>query len=199
MSKVTIAKGVAWIVAFIAAVSSYGHQVHLLALADLDPLFGVIPSEWVTPVTVDSLAIIALMIRMSPEVTNRTRTLALIPLGLAGSLSIAANVAMARNVVQVIVGIWTVGAYIVAEIFVGMLERKTATPVAEPKTRKVSEAERNARKRAGWAEMSPSEKRTWTKNYRARTARRTEVAAPTSPGYGPVTAPSVVEVENAVR
>lgn len=199
MSKVTIAKGVAWFVAFVAAVSSYGHQVHLLELADLDPLFGFIPSEWVTPVTVDSLAIIALMIRMSPEVTNRTRNLALIPLGLAGSLSIAANVAMARNLVQIIVGVWTVGAYIVAEIFVGMLERKTVAPATEPKNRKVSEAEKNARKRAGWAAMSPSEKRTWTKNYRSRAARRTEVAAPTSPGYGPVSAPSAVEVENAVR
>jgi hypothetical protein len=200
MSKVTIAKGVAWLVAAIAAVTSYGHQVHLLSLADLDPLFGLIPGEWITPVTVDSLAIIALMIRRSPEVTDRTRKLALIPLVIAGGMSIAANVAMARNIVQVIVGIWTVGAYILAEIFVGMMERKTAAPAAEPKTaRKVSEAEKNARKRAGWAAMSPSEKRTWTKNYRSRSARRTELAAPTSPGHGPVSAPSAAMLEEAVR
>jgi len=199
MSKVTIAKGVAWLVAAIAAVTSYGHQVHLLSLADLDPLFGIIPGEWITPVTVDSLAIIALMIRMSAEVTDRTRKLALIPLVIAGGMSIAANVAMARNIVQVIVGIWTVGAYILAEIFVGMMERKTAAPAAVVKVTKVTEAEKAARKRAGWANMAPADKRTWTKQYRARTARRTEATAPTSPGYGPVSAPSSDELEAAVR
>lgn len=200
MHRVTIAKSVAWLIAAIAAITSYGHQVHLLSLADLDPLFGIIPGEWITPVTVDSLAIIALMIRMSPEVTDRTRKLALIPLVIAGAMSVAANVAMARNVVQVIVGIWTVGAYILAETFVGMMERKSAAPVAEPKASpKVSEAEKNARKRAGWAQMSPAEKRVWTKNYRARSAKRTEATAPTSPGHGPVSAPSVAEMESAVR
>lgn len=127
--KVVIAKSVAWLIAFVAAVSSYGHQVHLLSLADLDPLFGIIPSEWITPVTVDSLAIIALMIRMSPEMTSRTRNLALIPLVLAGAMSIAANVATARNIVQVVVGVWTVGVYILAEFFVGMMERKSTSAV----------------------------------------------------------------------
>ncbi len=38
MHKVTIAKVVAYLIAFVAAVSSYGHQVHLLELADLDPV-----------------------------------------------------------------------------------------------------------------------------------------------------------------
>ena len=138
--KVIIAKGVAWLIAAIAAISSYGHQVHLLSLADLDPLFGVIPSEWVTPVTVDSLAIIALMIRMSPEMTDRTRRLALIPLTIAGAMSIAANVAMARNIIQIVVGVWTVGVYILAELFVGMMERKQAAAApAAVKVAKVTE------------------------------------------------------------
>lgn len=194
MSRTTIAKSVAWLIAAIAAVSSYGHQVHLLSLADLDPLFGVIPSEWVTPVTVDSLAIIALMIRMSPEVTKRTHKLALIPLVFAGALSIAANVAMARNVVQVIVGVWTVGAYILAELFVGMMERKAVTPVAVKVAPRVTDAEKAARKRAGYAAMSQVDKASWTKQYRERTAKRTEAAAPTSPGRVPVSAPSVAQV-----
>jgi len=196
MSKVTIAKGVAWLVAAIAAVTSYGHQVHLLSLADLDPLFGIIPGEWITPVTVDSLAIIALMIRMSAEVTDRTRKLALIPLVIAGGMSIAANVAMARNIVQVIVGIWTVGAYILAEIFVGMMERRTAAPAAEVKVApRVTEAEKAARKRAGYAKLDKAAKAAWTKRYR----ERTNAAAPTSPGYAPVSAPSAVEVASAAR
>lgn len=182
MSRTTIAKSVAWLIAAIAAVSSYGHQVHLLSLADLDPLFGVIPSEWVTPVTVDSLAIIALMIRMSPEVTKRTHKLALIPLVFAGALSIAANVAMARNIVQVIVGVWTVGAYILAELFVGMMERKAA-PAATPTVKTViGEAEKRARKRAGYATMDKAERANWTRAYRARTA----ATNPVSPGRVPL-------------
>ena len=172
MTRTTIAKSVAYFIAAIAAVSSYGHQVHLLSLADLDPLFGIIPSEWVTPVTVDSLAIIALMVRMSPEVTDRTRRLALIPLVFAGALSIAANVAMARNAVQVIVGVWTVGAYILAELFVGMMERRAVTATPTPVKPKVTEAEKAARKRADYAAMDKAERATWTREYRARVAKR---------------------------
>ena len=151
MNRITVAKIGAYAIVGIAAVSSYGHQVHLLSLTDLDPLFGIIPSEWFTPITVDSLAIIALMVRTSDTVTAATKKVAMLPLALAGGLSIAANVAMARNIVQVIVGVWTVLAYIVAELFVAKMERKAtpATP-ALPKPR-VTDAEKAARKRAGWS------------------------------------------------
>jgi len=198
MNKLTVAKTAAYVIAAIAAISSYGHQVHLLSLADLDPLFGVIPSEWVTPVTVDSLAIVALMVRMSDEATARTRLLALLPLVLAGGLSVAANVALARNIVQVVVGVWTVAAYILAEIFVAKMERKVSAPADQPVAkvvRRVTEAEKAARKRAKYSEMSKADKAVWTKRYRDRTA----AVAPTSPGLGPVSAPSAVELEEAVR
>lgn len=182
MNKLTVAKTAAYVIAAIAAVSSYGHQVHLLSLADLDPLFGIIPSEWITPVTVDSLAIVALMVRMSDEATARTRLLALLPLVLAGGLSVAANVALARNVVQVVVGVWTVAAYILAEIFVAKMERKAPEGEAQPKVaRKVTEAEKAARKRAGYAKMDRAAKAAWSKQYRARQAAR----SPISPGAVP--------------
>jgi hypothetical protein len=196
MNRITVAKTVAYGIASIAAVSSYGHQVHLLSLADLDPLFGFIPSEWVTPITVDLLAIVALMVRMSDMVTERTKGWALVPLVLAGGLSVAANVALARNIVQVIVGIWTVLAYIIAEIFVAKMERKTVAPAAVAKvvTVKVSDREKAARKRAGYGEMSKAEKAAWTKTYRARTAS----ANPVSPPAGPSSV-SVEELESIVR
>ena len=127
MSKLTIAKVVAYLIAFVAAVSSYGHQVFLLEKADLDPLFGIISSAWITPITVDSLAIIALMVRTSDTVTAATRRWALVPLVLAGGMSVAANTATARNFVQVVVGVWTVAAYIIAELFVGKMERKSTS------------------------------------------------------------------------
>lgn len=194
MSKITVAKTAAYVIAAIAVVSSYGHQVHLLSLADLDPLFGFIPSEWVTPITVDSLAIVALMVRMSDTVTDRTKLWATLPLVLAGGLSVAANEALARNIVQVVVGAWTVAAYILAELFVSKMERKTveapATTAAKQVT-KVTDREKAARKRAGYADMSKAEKASWTKRYRERTGS----VAPTSPGRTPIDAPTVADVE----
>lgn len=172
--KVTIAKIVAWLIAFVAAVSSYGHQVHLLAMADLDPLFGLIPGEWITPVTVDSLAIIALMVRTSDTVTEATRRWALVPLVLAGGMSVAANVATARNIVQVVVGVWTVAAYIIAELFVGKMERKSATVVEqapavqleEPASAEKSGATASTKRRKAYGPRSPE------KGYSDRHQRR---------------------------
>jgi hypothetical protein len=187
MNRITVAKTAAYSIAGIAAVSSYGHQVHLLGGADLDPLFGLIPSEWIIPLTVDSLAIVALMVRMESTVTETTRRWALLPLVLAGGLAIAANVAEARNIVQVTVGIWTVLSYIVAEIFVAKMERK-ATPVAKPMAvkPKLTEAEKAARKRAGYAGMSKAERIAWTRSYRERVSRRSGGDNPVSPGRVPV-------------
>ena len=198
MNRITVAKTAAYVIAAIAAISSYGHQVHLLELADLDPLFGIIPSEWVTPITVDSLAIVALMVRTSDTVTRRTKLWATLPLVLAGGLSVAANVALARNVVQVVVGVWTVAAYILAELFVSRMERKVSAPAEDAVAkvaRKVTDAERAARKRAGYSKMDRAAKAAWTKRYR----ERMNATAPTSPGLGPVSAPSAVELEDAVR
>jgi hypothetical protein len=196
MNRITAAKVGAYGIAAVAAVASFGHQVHLLEQADLDPLFGFIPSEWVTPLTVDLLAMVALAVRTSETVTERTRKAALLPLVLAGGLSVAANVAEARNVVQVVVGVWTVAAYILAELFVQKMERKSETAAPTVKaTPKVTEAERLARKRAGYKDMDRAAKVAWTRSYRDRTARRTQSAAPTSPGRVPVDAPSVEEVE----
>lgn len=186
MNRITVAKTAAYSIAGIAAVSSYGHQVHLLGGADLDPLFGLVPSEWIIPLTVDSLAIVALMVRMESTVTETTRRWALLPLVLAGGLAIAANVAEARNIVQVTVGIWTVLSYIVAEIFVAKMERKAA-PAVKPmavKT-KLTEAEKAARKRAGYAGMSKGDRIAWTRAYRDRVARRSGGINPVSPGVVP--------------
>jgi hypothetical protein len=197
INRITAAKVGAYGIATVAAVASFGHQVHLLEQADLDPLFGFIPSEWVTPLTVDLLAMVALAVRTSDTVTERTRKAALLPLILAGGLSVAANVAEARNIVQIVVGVWTVAAYILAELFVQKMERKSEAPAApaKPTTVRVTEAERLARKRAGYKDMSKAEKMAWTKSYRDRTARRIQSAAPTSPGRVPVDAPSADEVE----
>jgi hypothetical protein len=183
MNRITVAKTAAYIIAAIAVVSSYGHQVHLLSLADLDPLFGFIPSEWVTPITVDSLAIVALMVRNSDMVTRSTKVWATLPLVLAGGLSVAANEALARNVVQVVVGAWTVAAYILAELFVSKMERKAVAPATEAKVApKVSDREKAARKRARYDEMDKAGKAAWSKAYRARVASTNPISPAAGPG-----------------
>jgi len=182
MNRITVAKTAAYVIAGIAAVSSYGHQVHLLGRADLDPLFGIIPSEWITPLTVDSLAIVALMVRMEPTAKESTRKWALLPLVLAGGLAIAANVAEARNIIQVTVGVWTVLSYIVAEIFVAKMERKAVEAVKPTSVTKLTEAEKAARKRAGYSDMDKAERAAWTRSYRERVARRSGGINPVSPG-----------------
>ena len=194
MNRITVAKTAAYVIAGIAAVSSYGHQVHLLSLADLDPLFGFIPSEWVTPITVDSLAIIALMVRMSETVTAATKRMAMLPLVLAGGLSVAANVALARNIVQVVVGVWSVGAYILAEAFVSKMERRVVAPATTAKVVAISDREKAARKRAGYHDMDKAAKAAWSKAYRARTAS----ANPVSPAAGPASV-SVEALEAITR
>jgi len=194
INRVTAAKVGAYGIATVAAVASFGHQIHLLEGADLPPLFGVVPSEWVTPLTVDLLAMVALAVRTSDTVTEATRRAALIPLVLAGGLSIAANVAEARNPIQVVVGVWTVAAYILAELFVQKMERKAA-PAAKAATRSrrwvVTQSEQAARKRAGYDKLDRAAKAEWTRQYRERVSKRT----PTSPGRPPVHAPSAEEVE----
>jgi hypothetical protein len=192
MNRITVGKIAGYTIATVAATMSYGHQVDLLDGAKLGALFGVVPYAWVVPATVDLLAIIALMVRTDPEATSQTQNVALVPLILAGSLSVAANVATAHTKVGAVVGVWTVLAYLIAEWFVSRMERKPAPEVIETaeditrKAVKATEQELAARKRAGYDRMDRPEKAAWTKAYRERIAKRTSAAAPTSPGMPPV-------------
>ena len=122
----------------------------------------------------------------------------MVPLTLAGGMSIAANVATAHNVIQVIYGVWTVAAYIVAELFVAKMERKAPAPAEAVEPAKaavrVSDRERNARKRAGYDKLDKAGKRAWTKAYRARVGAVSSV----SPAAGPHS-PSVEVLEEITR
>jgi hypothetical protein len=124
MTTLRNAKVVAYLIALIAGVMSYGHQIDLLLLADLGYY------AYAVPLTVDLLAFIGAMVRNSDVASEGTRRAALVPLTLAGSMAVAANVAVAHNVVQIVVGVWTVAAYLIAETFVSRLKAKP-TPVVE--------------------------------------------------------------------
>ncbi len=201
MNTVRIGKTVVYGVAFIAGTMSYGHQVELGQHWNFGSLFGLLPYAFLVPLTVDALAFIGMMVRNSDDVTDGARKGALVPLILAGGMSVAANVAMAQNVAQVVVGVWTVASYLIAEYFVSKLKRRVveAPREVEPKaTVKVTEPEKAARKRAGYDHLDRAAKAAWTKSYRERVSRRAESAAPGSPGRIPVDAPSVAQVAGIV-
>jgi len=199
MNTVRIGKTVVYAVAFIAGTMSYGHQVELGQHWNFGSLFGLLPYAFLVPLTVDALAFIGMMVRNSDDVTDGARKGALVPLILAGGMSVAANVAMAQNVAQVVVGVWTVASYLIAEYFVSKLKRRVveAPREVEPKV-KLTEAEKAARKRAGYDHMDKVTKAAWTKSYRERVSKRAESAAPVSPGRIPVDAPSVAQVASVV-
>lgn len=152
------------------------------------------------PFLIDGIAILG-KIGRSRKFAEKTRSAGLVLMGLGGIVSLAANIEAGENVGQKAYGALLVGGFVLAEWYAGKLEAAPppAAPAAESKARKVSEAEQAARKRAGWAKMSPADKRSWTKSYRSRIAQRTAATAPTSPGYGPVSAPPAAVLENAVR
>jgi hypothetical protein len=122
------AKVSAYTIALIAGVMSYGHQSTLL----LDSHAGIY--SYAVPLTVDVLAFISAMVRNSDQVDVTTRRAAAALLVLAGSMSIAANVAVGENVIQRIVGVWTVAAYLLAEWFVARLK-----PAPEPEPEPVED------------------------------------------------------------
>jgi hypothetical protein len=115
----------AYVIAAIAGVMSYGHQATLLLRAHAG-LY-----SYAVPLTVDVLAFIAALIRNSDGVAPRSRQSASATLILAGVTSIAANIAVGENLIQRIVGFWTVAAYLLAEWFVSHLKAKPAE-VVEP-------------------------------------------------------------------
>jgi hypothetical protein len=116
----------AYIIALIAGVMSYGHQATLLLHAHA----GVY--SYAVPLTVDVLAFIAALMRNSDHVEATSRKAAVATLVLAGAMSIAANIAVGENLIQRIVGFWTVAAYLLAEWFVSCLKAKPAAEVVEP-------------------------------------------------------------------
>lgn len=135
MNVLKTAKASAYTIAAIAGVMSYGHQSTLLLNAHSGAY------SYAVPLTVDVLAFISAMVRNSDQVDRTTRKAAAALLILAGSMSIAANVAVGDNVIQRITGVWTVVAYLVAEWFVSRLK---PAPAPEPEPAEVEEPEDDA-------------------------------------------------------
>jgi hypothetical protein len=120
MDILKTAKVSAYTIALIAGVMSYGHQATLLLRAHVGSY------SYALPLTVDVLAFISAMVRNADVADHTSRRAAAATLGLAGSMSIAANIAVGENLIQRIAGFWTVAAYLLAEWFVSRLKAKPA-------------------------------------------------------------------------
>jgi hypothetical protein len=119
------AKAGALAIAAGAAGLSYDHQKHLYEINAIGAW------SYVVPLIVDVLALLAAVVRNVegiPAGLKKTATWTLIAAGLG---SVAANVAVAVNPVQVAVGVGTVGAYLLAENFVSAMGKAAAAKAAQ--------------------------------------------------------------------
>lgn len=149
MNVVKIAKLGAFGIAAGAAGLSYSHQQHLYEANDLGAW------SYIVPVMVDVLALLAAIVRGAENIPAALRKTATWTLAAAGVGSMAANVAVAENAVQVAVGIGAVVGYLLAENFVAALDRaakaKAAADAAKRNVAMVAVAEAEAAKTAAVA------------------------------------------------
>jgi hypothetical protein len=190
MNILKTAKVSASTIAVIAGVMSYGHQTTLLLRAN-----GGLYS-YAVPFTVDVLAFISAMVRNSDVADDTSRRAASATLLLAGSMSIAANVAVGENVIQRIVGFWTVAAYLLAEWFVSRLKAKPE-PVVEPEPE--AEAAIDAEEQARRSERARRGAATREANRQAALAAAAAASRPVRASRRPAAPVALADIEAAYR
>jgi hypothetical protein len=174
MNVLTTAKVGAYGIAAIAGVMSYGHQVTLLNN------WGLGPYAYVVPVTVDVLAFLGALVRTSDVADQAGRRAAVVALLVASSASVAANVAVGENLVQRIVGVWTVAAYLLAEYFVSKLR-----PAPRPSPSSTTSCTPSARPRPARAPRPSGPTRLRPRRQPASPRRRPRSAPVSSPSSRP--------------
>jgi hypothetical protein len=161
--------------------------------------YGLTWEAYAAPFLIDGFMILGAIGR-SHQFAEATRKTGLRLMVGAGMVSLVCNVMAGTNVGQRVFGVLVVLGALTAEWYAAKLE-KAPEPVvvevlAEPvkPRRVVTEQERAARKRAGYAQMDKAAKAAWTKAY----SQRRRSAAPVSPGYGSVSAPSAADLDALV-
>ncbi len=169
-----------------AAAISFSHIVDVATTA------GLTWEAWTVPFFVDGIALLG-KIGRSKRFTETTQRAGLYLMGFGGLLSLGANVAAGDNLGQQGYGVLVVVGFVLTEWYAGKLEAAPAPTTEQAKatkpSRTITEQEKAARKRAGYAKMTAPEKAAWTKAYVARIAR----TAPSSPAVG-YAIPTVAEL-----
>ncbi|HZN76042.1 MAG TPA: DUF2637 domain-containing protein [Micromonosporaceae bacterium] len=183
-------------VALIAAWGSYRHMLDVASQAGQP-----IEVAATLPLSVDGMLLCATLAMGDDKANGRNpRTWARFAFWLGAVISVSANIASTvvhRGIDPLSIGVaaWApIALLVVTEIMARPgkprpVEDATDTAPAPTKPRTPKDRLDAARKRAGYDQMSPTEKAAWTKRYNERTGRN----APTSPA-GPLV-PSEAELE----
>jgi hypothetical protein len=179
----------------VAAAVSYQTQRGLFLAWSVDSFTAAI-----APIAIDLLAIICTLAIHADGVAREGRKAAIVVLVITGSGSLTANFLAGHTLGSKAVHAAMVALYLLAEWIAAQVKAPpvpAAEPYVAPEPRKwtLTQTEKDARKRAGYASKDRAGKAEWTRAYRERITRR----AQTSPGYGPVQAPSAADLEDAVR
>ncbi|MES2211018.1 MAG: hypothetical protein V4515_12700 [Chloroflexota bacterium] len=197
----TAIRAVVWIFMIGAAAISARHIVHV------SQMLGLGWESYTVPAFIDGIAIVG-KVSMLVDFSHPFRKSGFRLLMFGGTLSLAANVFAGSNWGQRGFGVLIVAGFMILESHATKADR---TAIAEPEVEpveieapapvkvRVTEAEKAARKRAGYDGKSRADKAAWSKAYRARIARQQEATAPTSPGRVPVAAPAAAELDALVR
>lgn len=146
------------------------HDIEKLAV-----IWGV-PSgiAWTAPVFIDGLTYMG-KLGQHHRVDPAGRKAGKFLMAGGGLMSLAANIAVGENLGMRAYGALVVIGFVTAEWYSTKLKGVIATKQAVEAQRVkyvVTQAERDARKRAGYAKMSPADKAKWTFEYRKRLAKQ---------------------------
>lgn len=126
---------------------------------------------WTAPLFIDGLTWMGKLGR-SKRLAEKTRKAGLVLMGIGGSMSLYANVEVGETKGMKIYGALVVLGYVVAEWYSGQIEgvTKNVEAVMAPKAQAwvVTDAEKAARKAAGYAKKDAAGKSAWTMQYRTR-------------------------------
>jgi hypothetical protein len=157
--------------------------------------WGVYPAiAWTAPIFIDGLMYMG-KLGQHHRVPADGRRAGKLLMAFGGIMSLAANVAVGENWGMRAYGALVVVGFVVAEWFSTKLQRVLRDDEAETeeveeipvvKRYVVTQAEKDARKRAGYDRMAPGDKARWTATYRRRVASRTSALSPVSPGEVPL-------------
>ena len=120
-----VVKRLAYLIAVIGTVASYGTQVELLKG------WGIETFSYVIPATVDLLAICAAIALQIPGFPTKDRKIAGSILTVAVIVSVAANVTSGHNIGARLAHAWPVVAYLLAELIANRIRQYVATIEAQ--------------------------------------------------------------------
>lgn len=193
MAAIRWAKRLAWLIVLIVMGVSYDHQRTYLQNIRVPDLGAVL-----VPFAFDAATVLCVMVIGTTAMRQTAKTIALcvvlVPVCASGYINVRASESVAVAVVYVLV-VGLIPAMELIKAFMGAdfstmtrIESEAFDSVSsrrgEPNSRPprgMSREEWEARKRAGYHKMTPTEKAAWTRARRRRVGRRTDLAMPVSP------------------